>query len=61
MAYTPTQAQAAYYRAEAAKARSRAEAMSDYQARQLMLQSATTWEAMAEVAETPSRSIRRTT
>jgi hypothetical protein len=51
MAYERTKDQAAFYRAEAAKARAKAEALADYQARQLMLQSATTWDTMAEIAE----------
>jgi hypothetical protein len=47
---------AAYYRERAAEARARAEAVSDYAARQTMLQSAGIWDYMAEMAESHFRS-----
>lgn len=46
---------AAYYRERAAEARVRAEAARDYEARQMMLQVASIWDYMAEIAEPHSR------
>jgi len=47
---------AAYYQARAAEARAKAEAMSDCEARQTMLQSAGIWDYMAEIAKPHFRS-----
>jgi hypothetical protein len=52
----PIRDRAAYYRERAAEARAKAEAMTDYEARQTMLQVAAMWEGMAKSAERHSHS-----
>ena len=47
---------AAYYQARAAEARAKAEAMSDCEARQAMLQTAGIWDYMAGIAKRHFRS-----
>ena len=56
MTKKPIKNLAAYYRERAAEVRAKAEAMSDYEARQTMLKAATIWDHMAETEETRSRS-----
>jgi hypothetical protein len=52
----PIKDRAAYCQERAAEARAKAEAMSDYEARQTMLEVATMWEGMAKSAERHSHS-----
>ena len=52
----PIKDRAAYYRERAAEARAKAEAMTDYEARQTMLQVAAMWEGLAKSAQSHSRS-----
>ena len=49
--YRPAKEQAAYFRERAAEARAKAEAMTDYEARESMLYVADNWEATALMAE----------
>ena len=51
MADEPTKKAAAYYRERAAEARTRAEAITEKQTRELMLIAAATWEFLANEAE----------
>jgi hypothetical protein len=51
----PAADRAVYYREMAAKARARAEAMMDYEARRAMLEVAELWETMAKNAERNAR------
>jgi hypothetical protein len=52
----PLTGRAAYYRDRALEARAKAEAMTDYEARQTMLQVANMWETMAATANAHSHS-----
>jgi hypothetical protein len=52
----PAKDRAAYYRERAAEARAKAEAMTDYEARETMLQVAAMWEGMAKSADRHSHS-----
>jgi hypothetical protein len=51
----PAADRAVYYREMAAKARARAEAMVDYEARRTMLEVAALWDTMAKNAERNAR------
>ena len=50
----PSKDRAAYYRARAAEARAKAEAMSDYEAKATMMQVAAMWDLMADNAANKS-------
>jgi hypothetical protein len=51
----PAADRAAYYRQMAAQARAKAETMTDFEARQMMLEVAALWDTMARNAESNAR------
>jgi hypothetical protein len=51
MVFGPPDNRLAYYRERAAEARTKAETMRDYEARQTMLQVASMWDLMAKTLE----------
>ena len=55
MSDNPAADRAVYYREMAAKARAKAEAMMDYEARRTMFEVAALWETMAKNAERNAR------
>ena len=55
MSDNPAADRAVYYREMAAKARAKAEAMTDYEARRTMFEVAALWETMAKNAERNAR------